>query len=238
MTNLFYLPECTSTQDEIENFISAESIHPQAVFSFNQTKGKGQYGNTWELSKDLNIAYSLAIPLELIKLPNHLFNFHTAGGLADFIANMTNQIPEIKWPNDMILNGKKIAGILIEKKMLQNKSWFVVGIGLNVNQRNFTDIRNAGSLLTQTKVTFDLHIIGKSLHSFMQTHLIKETSEESVLEKMNSHLFRKNRVSVFEIKGVRQNGIIKEIDAEGFLWVQLEKAGLQKFFHKEISLLY
>ena len=45
-------------------------------------------------------------------------------------------------------------------------------------------------------------------------------------------------VSVFETGGVRQNGIIKKVDEEGFLWVELENEGLQKFYNKEIDLLY
>ena len=45
-------------------------------------------------------------------------------------------------------------------------------------------------------------------------------------------------VSVFEIKGIRQNGIIRNVDEEGFLWVELENQGLQKFYNKEIELLY
>jgi BirA family biotin operon repressor/biotin-[acetyl-CoA-carboxylase] ligase len=238
MNNLFYLSQCTSTQDEIENFINMVDSDFPTVVTFHQTKGKGQYGNTWESNKNLNVAYSMAIPVELIKLQDHLFNFRTAECLADFVAILTKETPQIKWPNDLILKNKKIAGILIEKKFIKEKYWFVIGIGLNVNQENFEAYNNAGSLRTQTGKHFDLEEIVEALHVYFQNHLMQEISQQSVIDNLNQRLFRKNVISVFEIRGVRQNGIIKEVDEKGFLWVALENEGLKKFFHKEISLLY
>ena len=158
--------------------------------------------------------------------------------MADFIAIMTNHIPQIKWPNDIVLNNKKIAGILIEKKMIQKKYWFIVGIGLNADQKDFGGIRNAGSILSQTNMEFNLYEIVNSLHTYLQNYLNKDISEELVLKKLNNQLYRRNVISVFEIKGMRQNGIIKEVDADGYLEIELENDGLQKFFHKEITLLY
>ena len=72
----------------------------------------------------------------------------------------------------------------------------------------------------------------------MVENLTKPIPEKSVLEKLNQLLFRKDLISVFEIGQLRQNGIIKNVDEDGYLWVELENDGLQKFFHKEIALLY
>ena len=238
MMRLFYLKECSSTHDEIEKFISHDILDMQAIYTFNQTKGKGQYGNSWKSGHNLSLAYSAAVPDELIKLPNHLFNFHTAEVLADFIAILTNHSPEIKWPNDIIIHNKKVSGILIEKKMIQSKPYFLIGIGLNVLEKNFEHLPKAGSLLTQTGIRFDLESLSHSLHEYLVTNLMQPISEESVLEKLNQRLFRKDIISVFEIGQSRQNGIITKVDADGFLWVELENDGLQKFFHKEIALLY
>ena len=158
--------------------------------------------------------------------------------VADFLAILTNHQPEIKWPNDLIIKQKKVAGLLIEKKLLNNKSYFLVGIGLNVLQQNFRNLPKAGSLFTQTGIEFDLEILAESLHQYLDDHLINPISEEVVLEELNRRLFRKNLISVFEIGQLRQNGIVKKVDEDGFLWVELEHNGLQKFFHKEITLLY
>lgn len=238
MIRLFYLKECSSTHDVIEKFLSHDTLDLQAVYTFNQTKGKGQYGNSWESGHNLSLAYSVAVPDELVKLPGHLFNFHTAEILADFLAILTKQIPEIKWPNDIIIRNKKVSGILIEKKMMKRRSYFLIGIGLNILEENFKHLPKAGSLLTQTGIRFNLEKVTESLHQYLGDHLMKPISEISVLEKLNDHLFRKDLISVFEIGHMRQNGIIKRVDGDGYLWVDLENDGLQKFFHKEITLLY
>ena len=63
-------------------------------------------------------------------------------------------------------------------------------------------------------------------------------SENKILTEYNHELFRKDEISVFQKNDLRQNGIIKNADKNGFLWIDLENEGLQKFFHKEIELLY
>ncbi len=238
MNPAFYLKECTSTNDEIERFLLYGNSEIQAIYTFNQTKGKGQYGNSWESPENLNIAYSVAVPMEKIKTPEYLFNFHTAVILADFLAILTKSKAEIKWPNDIIIKNKKVSGILIERKSIGKISYFIIGIGLNVLQRNFVHLPKAGSLLTQTGLEFDLEDLANALNKYFTEHLIINISEEELLKKLNQNLFRKDLVSVFEIEKTRQNGIIRSVDENGFLWVELENNGLQKFYHKEIELLY
>lgn len=238
MTNLFYIPECTSTQVEIENYLSQDVAKFLAVYTFNQTNGKGQYGKQWNLQENLNLAYSLAVPLDQIKVPIHLLNFHTARVLADFVATLANMPVKIKWPNDIILSHKKIAGILIEKKIITNQGYYIIGIGLNVCQDNFEHLPQAGSLLTQTSMSFNLQSVADALHQYLQTHLIKDDAPDIILSKLNERLFRKDQISVFQIGDVRQNGIIKSVDSDGYIWIDLENDGLKRFFNKEIAMLY
>lgn len=238
MINLFYIPECASTQDEIEKYLSQDLIKFLAVHTFNQTNGKGQYGKHWELQKNLNLAYSVAIPLDQIKVPTHLLNFHTAQIVADFVATLTNMPVQIKWPNDIILSNKKIAGILIEKKIISNQGYYIIGIGLNVSQLNFENLPQAGSLLTQTAINYDLKLVASTLHQYLQTHLVKGDSPDLILNKLNERLFRKDQISVFQIGDERQNGIIRSVDSEGYIWIDLENDGLKRFFHKEIAMFY
>lgn len=238
MTPVFYLKECSSTNDEIDAYLLYEKAEILAVYTFNQTKGKGQYGNSWISPKNMNLAYSLAIPAEKIKVRENLFNFRTATVLRDYLANLTKVSVEIKWPNDLIVGNKKISGILIEKKNIDGKPYFIIGIGVNVLQQDFENLPKAGSLLTQTGVHFDLVEFADQLHQYLVDHLTKEKTDTEILEQVNDHLFRMNVVSVFEVEGIRQNGIIRDVDEDGFLWVELENGGLQKFFHKEIEMLY
>ena len=238
MSALVFLEKCTSTNDEILRHFTLKQSAYLALYTFNQTQGKGQYGNRWNLSVDQNLAFSLALPVDQFTIRDQFINFRTAEVLANFLAIMTKSTVEIKWPNDLIIQNKKVAGILIEKKKIDGISYFIIGIGLNVLQTDFQELNKAGYLLTQTGISFQLHDFTKKLYEYLIENLTKKASEDNILKEINHRLFRKDKVSVFSHHELRQNGIIKKVDEEGFLWVELENEGLKKFYHKEIELLY
>ena len=236
MNSLIYFNNCASTQDELIDFLNQHYLSEDflAVYTFNQTKGRGQYGNSWENLPEKNLAYSFALKNKNINVSDTCFNFYTAILVRDFIANLTKTEVKIKWPNDLILKNKKICGMLFEK----SKNYFVVGIGINILQENFKNLPKAGSVLSQTGLSFELKTFAESLHQYIFEHLVQKEIPNNILELYQLHLYRKNEVSVFEKNKVRQNGIIKNVDENGYIWIDLEIEGLQKFFHKEIELLY
>lgn len=236
MNSLIYFNNCASTQDELIDFLNQHYLSEDflAVYTFNQTKGRGQYGNSWENLPEENLAYSFALKTKNINVSDTCFNFYTAILVRDFIANLTKTEVKIKWPNDLILKNKKICGMLFEK----DKNYFVVGIGINILQENFKNLPKAGSVLSQTGLSFELKAFTESLHQYLFEHLVQKEIPNNILELYHLHLYRKNEVSVFEKNKVRQNGIIKNVDETGHIWIDLENEGLQKFFHKEIELLY
>lgn len=238
MPALIFLKECNSTNEEILKFLNPGESDYQAVYTFNQTNGKGQYGNSWECAANLNLAFTLAVPAQHFETHDHLLNFHTALILADFLANMTKSRVEIKWPNDIIIKNKKISGILTEKKNVEGTPYFIIGVGLNILQENFEHLPKAGSLLTQTGMKLDPVKVANLLFDYLMENLKTPLCTEELFERINQNLFRKDTVSVFELKGLRQNGIIKKVDEAGFMWVELENQGLQQFYNKEIELLY
>ena len=236
MNSLIYFNNCASTQDELIDFLNQHYLSEDflAVYTFNQTKGRGQYGNSWENLPEENLAYSFALKTKNINVSDTCFNFYTAILVRDFIANLTKTEVKIKWPNDLILKNKKICGMLFEK----SKNYFVVGIGINILQENFKNLPKAGSVLSQTGLSFELKTFTESLHQYLFEHLVQKEIPNNILELYHLHLYRKNEVSVFEKNEVRQNGIIQNVDENGYIWIDLENEGLQKFFHKEIELLY
>ena len=236
MNSLIYFNNCASTQDELIDFLNQHYLSEDflAVYTFNQTKGRGQYGNSWENLPEKNLAYSFALKTKNINVSDTCFNFYTAILVRDFIANLTKTEVKIKWPNDLILKNKKICGMLFEK----NKNYFVVGIGINILQENFKNLPKAGSVLSQTGLSFELKAFTESLHQYLFEHLVQKEIPNNILELYHLHLYRKNEVSVFEKNEVRQNGIIQNVVEAGHIWIDLVFKGLQKFFHKEIELLY
>ncbi|MFZ4930678.1 biotin--[acetyl-CoA-carboxylase] ligase [Chryseobacterium sp. Mn2064] len=238
MSQLFYLKECSSTNDEISKFLLYENSDFIGLHTFNQTKGRGQYGNVWTQTAEKNLAYTLAVNTQNILCSDFIFNYYTAIIVRDFLAILADSEVKIKWPNDIILKGKKIVGILIEKKKINQNNYFIIGTGINILQEKFDEISNAGSLLTQTGQVFDLEDFALNFHTYVSEQLKNIPSDEEVLAMFNQNLFRKDEISVFEIGKERQNGIIRNADEKGEVWIELENDGLRSFYHKEIKLLY
>lgn len=237
MDDLFYVNKCSSTNDEISNVLLYHDLDFTALYTFCQTKGRGQYGNRWISSSEKNLAYTLAVKNSAFDHSDFLFNYYTAICVQTYVSQLTGNEVQIKWPNDIILNKKKIAGILIEKKNINQEVYFITGIGINILQENFDEISNAGSLLTQTGQRFSMKIFAENFHSFFIEKLKNIPSEDEIMSHLNEHLFRKDKISVFEIDGLKQNGIIRNAEKNGKICIELE-TGVQSFYLKEIKLLY
>lgn len=238
MSELFYRNACSSTNDEINDVLLYPQSNFVGLYTFNQIKGRGQYGNSWASAAEQNLAYTLAVKTSCTIHSDFLFNYYTAIAVQNYLANLTEKIVKIKWPNDIIVKNKKVVGILIEKKKMNQENYFVIGIGINILQEKFDEISNAGSLLTQTGKRFNLKQFTEDLHLFLIEKLTHIPDHAEILAQFNSDLFRKDEISVFELDNVRQNGIIKNADEKGNIWIEMEQSGLQSFYHKEIKLLY
>lgn len=138
---IIFLPECHSTNDELSDLIR-RSNEPEGIILYtdHQTKGKGQRGNVWLDDPGKNILMSILIkPKSLPVVNQYLLNVLV--GLAvfkTFSRYMGDQKLKLKWPNDVMYDGRKIAGILIENSLrsstIENS---IVGIGINLNQETF-----------------------------------------------------------------------------------------------------
>lgn len=237
MFPLIFLPQSPQSTNEVILNYHSDNQPTLGLYTFHQLNGKGQYGNKWHMPKDKNLAYSFLIPKSKISIPNDLLNFHTALIVRDFLANLTHNNIFVKWPNDIIINRKKVCGILIESIKIKNEFYYIIGIGINVLQKNFEDLSKAGSIYTQTSQKFDLSDFSTKFHRYFSEYIIKPKNDE-ILNSYNTHLFGKGIVSTFLKNEIPQNGIIQYADEKGFIWIDLEQEGLQKFFHKEIEMLY
>ncbi len=136
--NIIYYKEIDSTQNEAKNLINTKIENGTIILADSQYKGRGTKENTWYTGKGKNIAMTLII------FPK--CNIEDLKGLTKLISecivttirNLYNYELTIKYPNDVFLNGKKIAGILTETSTNKNQvNHILIGIGLNVNENNF-----------------------------------------------------------------------------------------------------
>ena len=240
LTFLYY-EELTSTNDKLLS-IASQSTPFTVVYTQNQTKGKGYGGNKWSGKPWENLTFSFLLSFDLNELQNVLkINFWVITQLHAFIHSMIDKKNElkIKWPNDLILNKKKIAGILIENKILGNRINCVIGIGLNVNQQDFPELPNASSLLNETEKTYNLEkLLADVMNHFLDRFSLLTSTEEGLIDYFNHHLFMKNQVACFQKNEQIFNGIIQQVSVDGELYVQMENDSIEIFKHKEVILLF
>jgi BirA family biotin operon repressor/biotin-[acetyl-CoA-carboxylase] ligase len=213
------------------------------VVAKHQLKGRGQMGTQWNVQEDKNLTFSVFKDVSFITFEQQ-FCINLAVSLAVFKALQSFYVKGlmVKWPNDILAENKKIAGILIENVIKQGQiNETIIGIGLNVNQTEFQELPNASSLRLITGRTFDLDevliAILKQLEHYFK--LLKKEQFSVLKDSYEKHLFRKNKPSTFkDIKGTLFSGYIIGISDLGNLLVRIEDGVIKSFDLKEITLMY
>ena len=138
--NIVYYDRIDSSNNEAKRMAEAGEQRTTLVLAGEQTGGKGRRGRVWVTPKDTAIAMSLLLRPSI--RPEHASSVTLVMGLA--IANACREFcnvdARIKWPNDIVVNGKKICGILTEMSTeIDYINYVVIGVGINVNQETFPD---------------------------------------------------------------------------------------------------
>lgn len=162
---LFYIPSCDSTQLELQRFVQSGAMGlntatiPLAIYTDEQTHGRGQRGNQWLSESGKNVMFTICLPLRcnVGKLGQDItyqtdtdfvmLNKALASAVAQVLSETIHSKVEIKWPNDLIVMDKKLGGLLMEVVTILNQKYLFLGVGINVNQTEFEDQPLATSLL-------------------------------------------------------------------------------------------
>lgn len=161
------VPETGSTNSYAIDMLSkARPPEGCVIITGHQTRGKGTETNTWESEKGKNLTFSLILYPKLAADQQFKINKAISLGIYDFLAaTLPGYKVSIKWPNDLYIEDKKVCGILIQNSVMGNNlEYMVVGIGLNVNQTQFTSSApNPVSLKMTTGVEYNLDEILQQL---------------------------------------------------------------------------
>ena len=186
-----------------------------------QKSGKCQNHDKWDSNPKENLLISIFLNLDLNIKNSFMLNQLASLSILDTLSKFLEQKIEIKWPNDVYVDNKKISGILINnivKGGIINSS--VIGIGINVNQTNFNKKYIATSMKLLSKKDFELNEIEKMLMKNIkkQSMILLEKKISLLSSRYNNHLYGKNLDSLFilnkkriyaKVIGVNQNGKIK-----------------------------
>jgi len=236
--NLVDLPECESTNTYASD-LSARGNVPEGtvVITKRQFLGRGQRGNTWEAQEGVNLTLSIILYPRFLE-PSRQFALSQAISLAVWDLLTFLGIPDagIKWPNDIMIDEKKVCGILIENQVRgQVFSQAIVGIGLNVNQVEFK-LPKATSIALTTGKQHDLNWVLAELLKRVEGRYLQAKNQASHLAKEYlERLFWKNESHMFLSGGHTFAGVIESVDTGGRLLVRREDDRIDSFAAREIS---
>ncbi|MCA0431045.1 MAG: biotin--[acetyl-CoA-carboxylase] ligase [Bacteroidetes bacterium] len=244
-SNCIFLTEIDSTNSyAIELLKNVNIIDGTIIHTHHQTKGRGQRGNAWVTEKASNLTLSVVLNTHNIQA-NKQFYLSKCAALAcyDLMAHYLNKSQydiKIKWPNDILVNKKKIGGILIENIYKgENLKNSVIGVGINLNQKHFENVNNATSL-AQLGYEINLNLALEQFCKYFEKYiLLLRQNKLNVINELyfNNlygykalHSFKINNViKQLKIDTVYENGKIALLDENGLLFV---------FENKEIQFVF
>lgn len=154
-----FFEETQSTQDEAKAWVQSGACHGSLVIADSQRKGRGRFGRYWFSPPANNIYMTVAMQLPQKHPSIGILSLFVGVAVAEALRKQFAIPAMVKWANDVIVDDKKLCGILIEDATSDIGHWALIGIGINVNlaKENLPDelLTTATSLLIATGKTFD-----------------------------------------------------------------------------------
>ena len=238
MEPLFYtFDELDSTSSFLKMELASGKFTDQNVVvrALRQTSGRGRFDRVWHSQDSKGLYFSILLWPLIPSDKYHFMSFAAAVATARVINNATGHKAHIKWPNDVLMNGKKIAGILLEAA----GGAIIIGIGVNVNNavHSFPEdiVKTAGSLLSESGREYDIeslmHRILKELEFY--TELVRTGETDKIVEAYASCLLLMQEASVRSGSQIYE-GAMQKIDQDGALLMRTADGKIKKITAGEI----
>ena len=238
---IIYYQQLDSTNTEIARLAAEGSVHGTVVVADAQTAGKGRRGRQWESPAGENIYMSILLRPDCVPDRAPMLTLVMAYSVAKVIRELGFEDVQIKWPNDLVLSGKKICGILTEMQLKGSEiDYIVVGVGINVNTSKFPEELKdtATSLYMETGRVFDRKMIVESVvEDFDKAYQqFLETQDLSFLrEAYNAMLVNVDKeVRVLEPRN-EYIAYAQGINSEGELLVRTKEGEEKRIYAGEVS---
>ena len=225
----------SSTMDKIDQNIE-QNIFNEIIVSDYQVQGKGRFDRIWDSKK----GEDLLVSIPLILNPSYSGKIPIIVSLAVFntVVSFINRKKDvsIKWPNDILVNYKKISGILIKSKIQNNKSVFNIGVGININSDNNNKFGyDSTSFFSETSNRFSREKVLLELCNQLSINLNLNYSECIKLYK-ESIFIPKNKINVIYDKNkLSKDYFFESITNQGLLVVVSNDGDKLELTSEEIS---
>lgn len=242
--NILYYPSCDSTQTIAAEKARDGAPHGMVVIAEAQTAGRGRLERAWDSSASKGIWMSVIIRPDISPHLAPQFTLVAAVAITKAIEDVTDCIPEIKWPNDLLLNGKKVTGILTELQAdMDRVQSIIIGIGVNVNQESESFEQSIQSIATSLKMETGTEINRAELVAKILYYLEKystmyvENGFEPIKilwESYSCTIGKRVRASLLR---ETLEGVAIGITNEGVLELQLDNGEIRGVYSADIHLI-
>ncbi|KPU42729.1 bifunctional ligase/repressor BirA [Oxobacter pfennigii] len=237
---IIYFDVTDSTNNVARQYAMEGFSEGLVVIAEEQTKGKGRLGRPWETKSRQSIAFSVVLRpfIKPQDAPGITIVLGTA--VCRALRNITSLKAGIKWPNDVIINGKKVCGILTEMSSEADAvNYIIAGVGINVNTSDFPEeLKNiATSLKIEGKKEYERRVLlAEVLYQLESLYKdFKEQGLKNILEEFKSYSVTLNkRVKAASIKGTIE-GLACDITGEGLLVIRLDNGEERKIVSGDVS---
>ena len=213
------------------------------IFTYNQTKGRGQMGNVWQSESGKNLTFSLVLHPHFLSIDKQFYlSKITSLAVLEMLTHFLNTSLydiKIKWPNDILVNEEKIAGILIENILRGNfLQSSVIGVGVNINQRGFQELAKKATSLA---VLLEKELVIKEALSLFCSHfeayylMLKQAHFEKITQLYLGSLYRFNERAKFTAKEESFQAILTHVEESGLLVLTKDTHEVLKFNFKEVG---
>ena len=235
--NVLVYPELTSTMDVAREQAKLKAPEGTAVIAERQTAGRGRLRRAWHTPEG-----NIAVSIILYPPRQHLHSLIMLSSLAVLraVRNVTGIAPQLKWPNDVLIAGKKVSGILIETQATETRvRYAVLGIGINVNMRlaDHPDLRPiATSLAEKTGRAVSKILILRALFTEMEELYTGLRAGRPLFPEWRDNLATIGKRVVVTHGGDSQQGIAESVRDDGALLLRCPDGTLKPVTIGDVSL--
>lgn len=240
--SMVYQAQLASTQTKANILAQDGCAHGTVVIADKQVTGRGRMNRSWYSNNDLGIWMSIVLRPKLMPYQAPQLTLVAATVLAELIEKDIGLTPAIKWPNDILISDKKIAGILTEMQAEQDQiNYIVIGIGLNVNHTkdSFEEeiSQRATSLKIEASQTYQkevlIHSLLKRFEQAYDSYLLNGFSD--VKSRWESFGYKIDQLITYQSGNLEKQGIIRGISPDGALVIENDQHQIENLYSAEIS---
>lgn len=234
-SKLLHYERVTSTIDLCWDYAGDAIHHGMVITADEQTQGRGQRGRHWHAPAGSALLMSILLKMDVQQIKPYLLSIWAALGLCRYLTEELELQPKLKWPNDVQLDGKKVAGILVE----QRRDWITVGMGINltISREEFDSagLTDAASLSHYTQVDLSQKAVLSKLLTYLNISFLSlATTKPGTWHEQWLHFAQIRGANVKLVaKNAIHYGCFKDIDETAAVLATAE--GLLRFQPEEVA---